>query len=86
MNVDHRLRRSTEDEHEAAVDESAQVLSGGNGEETTNYSAKTTTEDKKTEDGSNLAGLEFLKTLDGDEIEISISHERDYAIATAIFC
>lgn len=29
--------------------------------------------------------LAFLKDLDGDMIEISISHERDYAIATAIF-
>ena len=29
--------------------------------------------------------LAFLKDVDGDMIEISISHERDYAIATAIF-
>lgn len=29
---------------------------------------------------------DFEKQLDGDMVEISISHEKDYAIATALFC
>jgi phosphopantetheinyl transferase (holo-ACP synthase) len=30
--------------------------------------------------------LDYLQSLDGDIVEISISHERDYAVATALFC
>ena len=28
----------------------------------------------------------YLTELDGDLVDISISHEREYAIATALFC